>query len=142
MKRLLLAVLLLYGATVVFPGLGERAEPKMAAIGDWTWDLMEGPLSPVTNRYRRIRADSELSKMARLLILQRNQGAPGPTEETLAAYLTRHEIAPSGLDPWGTRYRMTHEAGNLTIRSAGADLRYETDDDLKIEVRFPHRGGR
>lgn len=142
MKRLLLAVLLLYAATLAFPSLGERAEPKMAAMGNWTWDLMEGPLSPVTNRYRRIRTDSELSKMARLLVLQRNQGARAPTQETLAAFLTRNDIAPSGLDPWGTPYQMTHEGGTIIIRSAGPDLRYETDDDLTIELRFPHRGSR
>jgi hypothetical protein len=142
MKRLLLAVLILYGATVAFPGLGDRAQPKMDAAWDWTWDRMEGPLSPVTNRYRRARANSELSKMARHLVMQRNQGGRAPTEETLSAFLTRNEIAPGGLDPWGTPYRLTHERGVLTIRSAGPDLRYETEDDLLVDLPFPHRGPR
>jgi hypothetical protein len=142
MKRLLLAVLILYGATLAFPSLGERAEPRVDAFWNWTWDVMEGPLSPVTNRYRRIRADSELSKMARQLVMQRNQGGQAPTQETLSAFLTRHEIAPGGLDPWGKPYQLTHEGGVLTIRSAGPDLRHETDDDLLIELNFPHRGPR
>jgi hypothetical protein len=140
MKRIVMAVLLLVLVTLLFPPLRERADPHMAAAGAWTAERLEGPLSPVTNWYKSIRAEAELGKAARLMVGQRNQGMRLPDPERFQEFLNRHDIATDGLDPWGTPYLMVQEADSIALVSAGPDRRYETDDDLA--ARFPHRSPR
>jgi hypothetical protein len=137
MKRLLLAFLVLWGATLVFPGMKEGVRSRAGDIGAWTGARLAGPLSPITNRYRVVQAENQLSKTSRLLTLQRNQGQRAPEPHELPAYLTRHEIAPGGSDPWGTPYRIVQEADSVAIMSAGADRLFGTRDDLVVRVRFP-----
>jgi hypothetical protein len=138
-KRVILVVALLWLVVAVFPGAREAASPRAVELRDWTWGHLQGPLSPVTDRYRRIRAEAELSEAARLLVLDRNQGRRAPRQEELAAFLARHEVAPDGLDPWGTPYQLSQQQDSLVIRSAGPDLRYETGDDVLVKVLFPDR---
>lgn len=140
MKRLLVAVALLWVVLTVFPGSRARVEPRLAEMRAWTWSQMEGPLSPILNKYRRVRAESELSEVSRLLVIQRNQGGRAPKQEDLPALLTRQEIAVDGLDPWGTPYHVIQQLDSVVVRSAGADLRHDSDDDLVVKVRFPYRG--
>jgi hypothetical protein len=134
MKRLALAVLLLVLVVLLVPPLRERADPHMAAAGAWTADRLEIPLSPFTNWYRRVRAEAELDKAARLMVGQRNQGGRLPDPERFADFLNRHDIAAGGLDPWGTPYLMVQEADSVALLSAGPDQRYETEDDLVTRI--------
>lgn len=139
MKRLLLAVLLLWAATLIFPGLGERVEPRVMAVRGWVWDRAEGPLSPVINRYRRTQADSDLTNVARALVNDRSMGLGPPEQADLRAYMARHQIIDDGLDPWGTPYLIVQEADSVAVISAGHDLTYHTEHDLVIRVRFARR---
>jgi hypothetical protein len=139
MKALLLAALLLWAATMVFPDLASGAQVRAATLWGWTADLLERPAAPVTNRYRRVQAETHLNKTSRHLVLQRNQGQRPPEAHELAAFLARHEITPDGLDPWGTPYHIVHEPDSVAIMSAGPDRRFETDDDLVVRLRFPRR---
>jgi hypothetical protein len=140
MKRLVLAALLLFLVTLLVPPLRERADPHMAAAGAWTTERLAGPLSPVTNWYKGIRAESELEKAARLMVGQRNQGMRLPDPARIGEYLNRYDIATDGLDPWGTPYLMVQEPDSVALVSAGPDGRYGTDDD--VAARFPHRSPR
>lgn len=133
-KRLIVALLILWVVILVVPGLRERAEPRMAAVAAWTWARLERPLSPVTNRYRRVHAESDLSKMSRLITLDRNQGRPLPDQQGLPAFLARNEIGSDGLDPWGMSYLIQQEADSLALISAGPDRQYGTGDDLVVRV--------
>jgi hypothetical protein len=137
MKRMILAVLLLLLVVLSVPPLRERADPYVAVAGGWTAERMAGPLSPVSNWYKRIRAEAELDKAARLMVGQRNQGVRLPAPEGVSEFLHRNEIAVQGLDPWGTPYLMVQEADSVALISAGPDGRYETQDDLV--ARFPQR---
>lgn len=140
MKRLVLAVLLLILITLSVPPLRERADPHIAVAGSWTAERLAGPLSPVTNWYKGIRAEADLEKAARLMVGQRNQGMRLPEPARFGEFLNRNDIAAGGIDPWGTPYLMVHEADSVALVSAGPDGRYDTDDDLA--TRFPHRGAR
>jgi hypothetical protein len=140
MKRMVLAASLLVLVTLLVPPLRERADPHMATAGSWTAEQLAGPLSPVTNWYKGIRAEAELEKAARLMVGQRNQGMRLPEPARVGEFLNRHEIATDGLDPWGTPYLMVQEADSVALVSAGPDGRYDTDDDLA--ARFPHRSPR
>jgi|GEM_PF-433826 len=140
-KRLIVALLVLWFIILVVPGLRERAEPRLTAASAWTWGMMERPLSPVTNRYRRVQAESHMSKASRQMTLTRNQGFPLPDQQGLAGFLARHDIVPDGLDPWGMPYLIQQEADSLALISTGPDLQYGTRDDLvvRIGVRRPGR---
>lgn len=134
MKRLILAVLLLLLITLLVPPLRARAEPSMATAWAWTAGKLEGPLSPITNWYRGVRAEAELDKAVRLMVVQRNQGARLPEPTGLTEFLNRNDIAAEGLDPWDMPYLMVQEADSLALISAGPDRRYETEDDLVARV--------
>lgn len=139
MKRLVLAALLLWAATLVFPQLGEAVQLRAVELWEWTGDRLEGPASPITNRYRRVQAENHLSRTSRALVLQRNQGHQPPQPQDLAAFMARHDGPPDGLDPWGVPYQIVHEPDSVAIVSAGPDGVVGTDDDLVVKLRFPNR---
>lgn len=139
MRHLLLGVLLVWAATLVFPDLGDGLRTRAVQVGAWAGERAEGPTSPITNRYRRAQAENDLRKMSRLLTMQRNQGQRAPAPEDLPAFLTRNQIAPDGIDPWGGRYRIAQEADSLAVMSAGPDRQFGTADDLVVRVAFPAR---
>jgi hypothetical protein len=136
MKRLLLAGLLLWGATLIFPELGEGVQLRAVELWEWTGDRLEGPASPITNRYRRVQAENQLSKISRQLVLRRNQGQRPPSEEELAGFLIQHDISPDGLDPWGVAFRIVQEPDSVAVMSAGPDLTFGTEDDMVLRLRF------
>lgn len=139
MKRVLVAVLVIWGATLIFPSLREGMHARVTQVASWMGMRLEGPASPITNRYRRLHAESDLSKTSRLLVLQRNQGHPAPEPHELGTFLTRHEIGPRGIDPWGVPYRIAQEADSVAIMSAGPDRTFGTGDDLVVRLRYPRR---
>lgn len=139
MKKLLLAVLLLWMATLVFPAWRERAEPRVTAVRGWVWERTQGPLTPVRDRYLRTRAESDLNKVIRSLVMQRNLGQQAPRQEDLRSFMARNDIVDDGLDPWGVPYLIVQEADSVAIISAGPDLTYHTEDDIVVRVRYARR---
>jgi hypothetical protein len=140
-KRLLLAALLLWAATLIVPGLGEAVQARAASAWAWTSDRLERPASPFTDRYRRVQAESDLQKTSRQLVLRRNAGHRAPEPQELAEFMAQHQISEDGIDPWGTAYRLVHQGDTISISSAGPDLTFGTDDDVTLNVPFPSRGG-
>lgn len=59
-----------------------------------------------------------------------------PTPETFSGYLKKNVHLANGNDPsidaWSTPYRLELDDKNLTVRSAGADLAFDTDDDVTV----------
>jgi hypothetical protein len=137
MKRLLLFALLLFLGSLVVPGVQEHTRPRVNGALSWAGARLEGPASPLTNRYRRIRAEAELDRTLRRLVMDRNQGMRLPEPTRLANYMTRHDIAQDGIDPWGTPYLMVVETDSIALVSAGPDHRYDTDDDLVVRFARP-----
>lgn len=142
-KQLILLALLLVLAGLVVPGVQEHTRPRAKGAVSWAAAKMEGPLTPLTDRYRRVRAEAELDKAVRRLVMDRNQGMRLPEPPGLGAYMTRYDIAPDGIDPWGRPYLMSVERDSLALRSAGPDGVYETHDDLVARLaRTPGTGRR
>jgi hypothetical protein len=141
-KKVLLAILLVWAATFTIPGLRDRAEPRALTARAWVGDRLEGPLTPVRDRYRKAQTRSQLDKTQRALVMNRNQGGRIPEQEQLGQFMARHDIVPDGRDPWGTPYLIVQEADSLAIVSAGPDLTYHTDDDLVVRVRHARRAPR
>lgn len=142
MKKLLLALVLVWLAALTIPAFGERVEPRVAPVREWIGDRLEGPMTPVRNRYRKAQVRSHLDKTQRALVMTRNQGGQPPEPDQLPRFMARHDVVPDGLDPWGTPYLLAQQGDSLAVISAGPDRTYYTDDDLAVRVRFPPRGSR
>jgi hypothetical protein len=138
-KRLLLAVLILWGATHAFPSLGQRAEPRVSAVKGWVGEQMHGPMTPIRNRYHKAQVRSHLDKAARALVTQRNMGGRPPEQEDLRLFMSRNDIVEDGLDPWGMPYLIVQEPDSVAVISAGPDRTYHTEDDMVARVRFAER---
>jgi hypothetical protein len=140
MKRLILIVVVVWLATLSVPALRTRTAPPVVAAAAWAGGWLERPLSPITERYRRAKAEAQLGKTSRLMVSQRDLGQRPPQPHELPAYLTRHDIAPGGLDPWGTPYHIAEEPDSIALISAGPDQRLGTADDLVVRFRSGGRG--
>ncbi len=75
---------------------------------------------------------SRLSQIARAIDGEAAAGRPFPTTTAgLTAFLTSFYGSPDrALDPWGTAFFLTRDAGGLHVASAGRDGHAETHDDL------------
>ena len=59
----------------------------------------------------------------------------------LKVAVTDDQIVTDAKDPWGTTYRITYSEpdssrGQIVISSAGSDLKFDTDDDINVSIRF------
>lgn len=139
MRRLFLAVVLLVLAVLLIPPVRHRAQPRIDQFRTWAGERLEGPLSPVLTPYRNIRARSEIGRVVTDLVAIRNRGLPPPRASEFRDFMLNRGLSETGNDPWGSPYVLVQEPDSLGIRSAGADLSYETDDDIIVKVRFPTR---
>ena len=134
MKRVFLALLLVALATLLVPGLRERAQPRIDAGRERLGEVLEGPLSPLLIPYRTMKTKDRIGEALRLLIRNRNRGRDAPTPDAFRAYLEDAEI--EAIDGWGAPFIINQGADSITVRSAGADMEYETDDDITERVRY------
>lgn len=134
MRQLLLAFVLVWVATLLFPGLEERAEPRIEESRIWLGEQLEGPLTPVLTPYRKLKTQERLREASRLLVRDRNRGRNPPVASDFAPYLRRHEVEP--LDGWGAPIVMHQERDSVAVISAGPDMTYDTEDDMVTKVRY------
>ena len=135
-KRIFLGALILVLITVSVPSLRERANPHVDRLGSFMAEKLEGPLSPVLNPYRRLKSQSEMGKVVRELIRDRNFGIARPRPDMFREYMQREVEDEDGLDAWGSPYIFMLGQDSVTIMSAGPDLEYETDDDVVAKIRY------
>lgn len=133
-RRLILALLLVGAAMVLFPGLRERAEPRIRDTGAWLWDKLEGPMGPVLTPYRTLTTQSRIDEALPRLNRDRNQGRRAPEASQFTGYLEGHGINP--LDAWGNPLIIQQEPDSVAIISSGPDSEYFTEDDIVRRVRF------
>lgn len=136
MRQLLLATLLLVVATTTIPTLRERADPHLDRLRGYLGEKLEGPLSPVLNPYRQLRSESDMSQAISQLIRDRNAGFLPPNPEGFREYLRTRIEGEDGLDHWGSPYILIPSRDSVAVVSAGADLEYETEDDIVLKIRF------
>lgn len=142
MKRLLLAGLILFLLSLTLPGLRSRAVPKYRGALAWTWQYLEGPMTPVLTPWRIVETQSEMGKILTELVAQRNRGRPPPTTDDLPGFMLRARLDSTATDMWGKRYDIFFQADSLYLRSAGPDTIFGSEDDLVSPVRYPRpRGG-
>jgi hypothetical protein len=137
MKRLLLFALLILLGSLVVPGVQDHTRPRVNGALSWGGARPWGPAPPPTKPDHRVRAEAELDRTLRRLVMDRNQGMRLPEPAGLANYMTRHDIAQDGIDPWGMPYLMVVETDSIALVSAGPDHRYDTDDDLVVRFARP-----
>lgn len=138
MKHLILALLMVVLAVLLIPGLRTRAQPHIDVGREWLGDKLEGPLSPVLNRYWKLKTDNRLNNAQNELVRRRNLGSAPPAPTEFRDFLVRHDIADKGLDGWGLPLVLEIKQDSLVLRSAGADRFYDTPDDLTRVI--PYRG--
>lgn len=134
-KRILLGILILFLLIMTVPPLRVRADPYLERIGETMSQLVEGPLSPLVNPYRRLKTQSEIGEAVRELIQDRNSGFVRPTPDEFRAFIQR-SVEDDGLDAWGTPYIMEPDQDSVAIISAGPDLEYYTEDDISEKIRY------
>ena len=142
MKRLLLAAMIVFLLSLSIPTLRARAMPKYRAAGSWVWGVVDGPLSPVITPWRRVQTQSEMSRIAGLLITWRNRGYPHPSTEDLPRVMRQASLDSTATDHWGTPYVIGVKPDTVYVRSAGPDRQLNTEDDILAPVRYPSRSGR
>lgn len=142
MKRLLVAAMLLILLSLTVPALRTRAMPKYRALGTWVWGVIDGPLSPILNPYRRLKTQSEMAEVVRELVDRRNRGLPPPTEAELKDFMAREALDSTATDVWGTLYHIEARPDSVYLRSAGPDTELGTEDDLLEVLRYRSYGRR
>lgn len=135
MGRIILAFLLLALAVLLTPQLREKVQPEIDTGREWLGAKLEGPLSPILNRYRTLKTQSAIEESIRNLIRHRNVGHPAPEPGDFAAYLTTRDLSPT--DAWGIPLLLEQRDDSLAIMSAGPDLIYWTQDDMVSKIRYP-----
>ena len=99
-------------------------------------------MQPLLDYSQSVAVQSEMNNLSRMILLDYTTDEYLPTEEEFPDWVRRSQQAKGNRDPandsWGTPYRLeTKEGGIVIIRSAGADKKYNTKDDLKSQVRLP-----
>lgn len=135
MGRIILAFLLLALVVLLTPQLREKVQPEIDTGREWLGAKLEGPLSPLLNRYRTLKTESAIDESIRNLVRHRNVGHRAPDPGELADYLTRRQLSPT--DAWGIPFMLDQETDSLAIMSAGPDLIFWTEDDLVKKIRYP-----
>ena len=78
-RQLLTAFVLVWLAQLVFPGLKERAEPRIEESREWLGQKLEGPLAPVLDPYRILKTQERMGEAVRVLVRDRNRGRTPPS---------------------------------------------------------------
>ena len=68
-------------------------------------------------------------------------------DSKLTVYVENNVMKTTNKDPWGTEYLLEYDEpvntkGRITIISAGPDITYKTQDDIKSEVVFKIENGK
>lgn len=135
-KKLVLVILLLGLASLLVPSLRERSQPHIDEFRVWLGGKLEGPMSPVLNRYRKLKTESQIGKATTELVRRRNMGAPPPEPDEIAEFMTRHEFSLDGLDAWGSPILLRQSPDSLTLVSPGPDIEYDTADDISRSIQY------
>lgn len=142
MKQVFLVILVLILVVLLVPPIRERAQPRIDQFRTWAGERLEGPMSPVLTPYRKIKAQSEMGRVITQLVAYRNRGLPPPKASEFQHFLLNRDLTETGADPWGSPYVLSQSPDSVGVVSAGADLRYDTDDDIILKVRYPNQSRR
>jgi hypothetical protein len=85
---------------------------------------------------RREATKKQMNAMLRVAANDLSEGRRVPTGAAFAAWVRERVPELSGVDPWGSPYRLQHSSAELTVTSSGQDGVPETEDDLSQTVRF------
>lgn len=132
MKRIVLGVLVVALLILSVPPLRQRAQPTIDRISA----ALAGPLSPAVNPYRELEAEGAISKVIRAMVRDRNSGFIRPEDDEFTDYMVRKIEDEDGIDPWGTPYILQSTRDSVAVISAGPDLEYGTDDDIRESIRY------
>jgi len=98
-------------------------------------------IGQVTN----IAVQAELNEITKLILLDKTVGEPLPQPKEFSEYLRKNMTASSSkanarpdlaLDQFGTPYVVSYPPDRVRVTSAGADLTFDTSDDIYSERVF------
>lgn len=139
MTRLVLAFLILTLVVLTVPALRQRAQPHIEEGRLWLGERLEGPMTPVLTPYRRLKTQSYVDEATRRLIRDRNIGSRPPAAPDFRDYLLRNGLEP--LDGWGAPLVLEQRRDSLSIISPGPDMVYDTEDDIRNQIRYRRASG-
>jgi hypothetical protein len=129
-------VLLLFIGVLLTPALRRPIEPQLESARLFLGDKFDGPLSPVVNPFRRLKARSEIGKAITELLQDRNTGYPPPEPLEFTTYMIRKVRDTDGVDPWGSAYIIVLKQDSVAVVSPGPDRAINTDDDVSKQIRY------
>lgn len=130
MKKIMTVVLVLALITAIRPvreRVGAAAIPLLEKLGP----AGAGLLNPARN----MGAKAQTAEIARLLMNERQEGRPMPTQRGFQEWLMRRSGDRDLLtDPWGEPYWLAIERNVVTVGSSGADRTRNTADDVTRQL--------
>lgn len=135
MRKLILWLLVLAGASASIPAVRSRMAPRVVPVRDYVVREVGPPLRRGLEPVHRWQAQQEMRVIAREL-RQRGLGFhPLPQPREFARYLERARYIPRGsLDPWDSPYLLTVTRDSIIVGSLGPDKQRGTEDDLRHAV--------
>ncbi len=67
---------------------------------------------------------------------KREHAQMGCPTVSLLQHESRYDRKAPADDPWGGRFRISCSATGLSVKSAGGDGRFDTDDDISVDSDF------
>ena len=107
----------------------------LAAIGWHSKGAFQKRLATVTEMQHSMIVETDMGSILRQAKLAAIED-PNFTISNLKAFISHHmdrglNGTDPGVDPWGRPYRHDLHSGRLTIKCAGPDTRWGTDDDIE-----------
>lgn len=123
--------ILALGAIMAVPRVRQRVAPHFAPVTSRVKPLSD----KVTTPAKRWSAKNEASALLHRLAEDDAQNKELPTPSTFQHWIrTSSKGGASGKDPWGRPYYMVNEKHQITIGSAGPDLKRSTPDDIRVSA--------
>lgn len=128
MFKVLLVLLVIFGAVSSIPALRNRVVPPLSKALGPTGEKIVTPVRKWKAKTGCTNLLRELSQAA-----NSNKEVPEPGEFTRwAGKATNNK--EGGIDPWGKRYYMRPSRGLMTVGSPGPDGVRDTADDIRATV--------
>jgi hypothetical protein len=126
-KHIIIA-LIVVGAVTSVPQIRSRVLPPLGkALGPTGQRLM----TPM----KRWQAKTDCDELVRELRQDNTAGRQIPPPNDFTVWARRELRNPeAGVDPWGSRYYLRPQRGQLSVGSPGPDLKKGTPDDIVVTV--------
>ena len=130
MLKFALIFIVLVGAAFGIPQIRRHVAPPLEPV-----------LGPIGKKFgdpaKKVAARNEAGMLLRKIAEEYNQNKEVPDPLRFPVWVKMNtKGSRKGADPWGKPYYMIKENRQLTIGSAGPDMKRSTSDDIRVSVPF------